>query len=1044
MKRALAAAASSPVFANLLMVCLMAAGIAAVLNLRREMFPEFNFDTITVTAVYPGATPDDIEESVTIKIEEAVRSLEGVRKVESTSSEGLASVRIEVDDEIADPRDVLVDVRNEVSRLTTFPDEVEDPDVELLANRRNAIEVVLSGELREVSLKNLARQLEEELLLLPDVSEVTTSGLRPLELAVELREDDLERYGLSFADVSRAIRRSSLDRPLGVIRSPGEERLVRVQRQREVGRELLDVPVLTRPDGTRVLLRDVARVSDGFVEDRRLLRLDGRPGVLFTVFKSKEADTIRVAERVKAWLSERRATLPEGCELAVWNDGSQAVIDRLSMLTENGLQGLVLVFGVLVFFLGFRLSFWVAWGLPVAFLAAMALLLLFGGSLNMISSFGLIMILGILVDDSIVVGENIARHMREEGYTLEAALRGLAEVTWPVIASVTTTAVAFLPLFFVGGMMGKFIRIMPVAVVACLIASLIEALLILPAHLAHGHAPARTGTRLQRWRERVEAWTEDFVERRYGRSIDWALRYRYVVLAGATALLVVVGALVATGRPAFIFFPRLDARMIEAKVTMPQGTSFERTRAVVERLARAAADLRKRYGLARDGRPIVRRVLARVGEGGSHKGSVRVELARSNQRDVKAFAIVKEWRERVGPLPEVRTLVMGGTRHRPGGRPLELRILSSDPERARAVAGESRAAWGGYPGVFDIEDNLEPGKRELRFDVRPGADALGSSVADLAGQLYAGFNGEEVMTLQRGRDEVEVRVRYARSLRRSASELERMRLRRAGGPPLPLAWAARVERGRSLSRIDRRDGRRQVTLSADVDDTQTNANLVVQEMKERVLPALRARFPETRFVFGGQQEEQAQTLSSLGIGFLLSLLGIYAILALLFDSYTQPLIVMSVVPLGFAGAVLGHLLFGLPLMIFSIFGMVGLAGIVVNDALVLIDFANSRRTAGASPAEAASQAGRVRFRPVFLTTVTTVVGLLPILLETSLQAQFVIPMALSIASGVFAATVLTLYAVPCLFVALEDLRRVFLRPSPAPPAAALATAHGVA
>lgn len=467
----------------------------------------------------------------------------------------MATVTVEVDSARRDPRDVMVDITNELARITTFPDDVEEPQTRLIMNRREVMILTLAGAIDEASLAQLARELEEELLLLPDVSQVDVDGLRRYELAALVREDDLQRYGLSFADVSRAVADANLDLPLGTMRTADEEALLRVQRLRKRGRELAAIPVVSRPDGARVRLGQVAQIRDGFVEDERRVELDGKRAAKLTVWRTGDQDTIRLARTIRKFVEQRRASLPAGVELVVWRDFSEAVVDRLGLLTRNGSQGLLLVFAILLIFLGTRLSFWVAAGLPVAFLAAMVFLDAFGGTLNMISSFALIMILGILVDDSIVVAENIARRMREDGYSVASAVAGLQEVTWPVIASVTTTAVAFMPLFFIEGIMGKFIRIMPVAVIACLLASLVEALLILPAHLAHGHAPAARRTGLARLRERIDGWTEGFIANRYGPSVDWALRNRYVVLTAGFGFLIVVLGVAASGRPAFTFFP---------------------------------------------------------------------------------------------------------------------------------------------------------------------------------------------------------------------------------------------------------------------------------------------------------------------------------------------------------------------------------------------------------------------------------------------------------------------------------------------------------
>lgn len=1031
MKAFFAWAARTPVFANLLMLFLIVAGVVATLLMTRELFPEFSFDKVVISVAYPGATPDELEESVAVKIEEAIRGVQGVRLIETTVTEGSASVSAEIDAQERDPREALVDIRNEVSRITTFPDDVKEPVVSLTINRREVVTLAMWGDLEERSLDTLAREMEQELLNFPEVSEVITSGLRAPQINILVREADLQRYGLSIEAVSAAIRGASLNLPLGRLRSSNEEQILRVEAEQEVGRELAALVIMSRPDGTQVHLRDVADVDDGFSEDPLETHVDGAPAVTFTVQRTSSQDVVSAAGRVKAYVEAKQKVLPPGVRFEVWKDQSQNVVDRLDLLTKNGAQGLLLVFVALLVFLGVRLSFWVAAGLPVAFLAAMVLLLAFGGSLNMISSFALIMILGILVDDSIVVAENIARHMREGGYTLESALAGLEEVTLPVIASVTTTAVAFLPLFYVSGIMGKFIRIMPVAVVACLIASLIECLLILPAHLSHARPPARSGTLLQRARTRFDGWAEHFIYDIYGPSVDFALRWRYPVAGLALAFLIVIAGLVASGRPRFVFFPSLDADTIQATITMPQGTSYEQTAEVVARLEAGARKIGQDLPPASDGGLVTRRIKSSVGSGGGHKGEVELELVTSENRDVTSAAILQRWRDAVGPVPAAASVNYSGSRHRPGGKPIELRLMPRNPAHAEPLARELCAALGKFPGVYNIDDNLEPGKRELRLGLREPARNLGLSERELAIQVQYGFIGREVQKLQRGREEVEVRVRYARQLRQSQTDLDGLRLRSPSGDLVPLGWAAEALRERGLSKIERRDGSRVVVVSAEVDDAQTNANEVVSSLQAEggAIPTLLAKYPAD-FAFGGAQEEQRASLVSLFVGFLLALFGIYAILALLFNSYVQPMVVISAVPVGFGGAILGHIVFGVPLTIFSIFGMVGLTGIVVNDSLVLIDAINRRRREGLTPWKAAAEAGRIRFRAVFLTTLTTVAGLLPILLETSLTAQFIIPMAISIASGVAVATILTLYVVPALYLIIEDIRSTLVRPVP--------------
>jgi multidrug efflux pump subunit AcrB len=1037
-KGALAWAIRNPVFANLLTVVLLVSGFFALNSLVRELFPDFSFDTVSVTVPYPGAAPAEIERSITTRIEEAVRGTSGVRKIESTSSEGVAQVRVEIDSGQVDPRDALVDIRNEVNSITRFPEEAEEPVTDLAMRRSEVATLAVKGNLAEDTLAVLVRELEDELLLLPEISEVNVAGVRVREIAVEVDEAALQSFGLSFDDVAQALRRQSLDLPLGLLRSDREEQLLRVEGLKDRGLDLEGLTIKSSTDGVRIRLDQVAKVVDGFGETKRLVRLDGQRAATIQLLRTNDQDTIKAVEAVKVWMAQKSATLPEGVTLQMWNNNARSVIERLGILTKNGGQGLALVFVVLIIFLGFRLSFWVAFGLPVAFLTAMILLLAAGGSLNMISSFALIMILGVLVDDSIVVAENIARHLREKGHTVQAAIDGLLEVAYPVMASVTTTIIAFIPLFFIGGTIGKFVAIMPVAVIACLIASLIECLLILPPHLAHAKPLAKGAGARKTKLQRLSAWFQDrmdrWIEHGYGRTVDWSLRNRYVTAACAVGFCLLVGGLVASGRPAFTFFPRLDSEYVQAVVTMPVGTSVEETRATLARLASSVEELNEAMPVAHDGGPIVREVLLEAGVSGANMGKVVIHLPRSDERPVGQIEVIREWKKLAGSFPEARSVAFGTGGHRPGGRPLEIRVLSRGRDGGVPAAEAIRDALATYPGVFSIEDNLSPGKRELRFTLRPEAEALGVTLADVARQLYAGFTGQEVYKVQRGRDELSVRVRYGASLGENSAQLSDVWIRLKGGRLVPLTQVAEVTRDRSLSKIERIGGRRVSTVFADIDDDVTNGNEVVRSLEEDVIPGLQARYPGTQFVFGGAQEEQKETIRTGAIGFALALVGIYAILSLLFGSYLQPLITMAAIPFGFGGAVLGHIAWGSPLTIFSLFGMIGLTGIVVNDSLVMIDFINAERRRGTSPLLAASRAGRIRFRAVFLTTVTTVAGLLPLLLEKSPTALFLIPMALSVAAGVAAATVITLYLVPCLYLIVDDVRAFYTRTHPRPAA----------
>ncbi len=1023
MKGLVAGAARRPVFANLLMVLLLVGGALSLQTMRRERFPEFTFDEITVTIPYPDATPADVESGIALPVEEAIRGVDGVRKVLATCNEGALSMTIEVDPSGRDKRDVLQDIKDEIDRIDTFPAQAEDPTVALVLRRDPALKLALYGPLDELSLKIAARRLEEALLRLDVVEEVSVEGLRLDEISVELRTEDLRRYGLSLADVGQAIAGSSLDLPAGALKTDRQELVIRTQGLRYRQAEYEALEIVRRADGTKVLLRDIADVRDGFVDRDLLSRFDGERAAVLTVMKGKSQDMIEVVRSVRDFAEGWRPTLPEGLELALWSDSSRVVTSRLQLLAENGLYGLFLVFGCLFIFLNTRLSLWVAAGIPVAFFAALWFLGATGNSMNMITSFAFIMALGIVVDDAIVVAENVHRHQQQGDDPVEAAVQGTLEVFLPVLASTATTIAAFAPLFFVEGRLGKFMQIMPVAVITCLLGSLIECLLILPAHLAHRPSKPRAT-----WRRKLRGWLEARIDslstKLYAPLARVALRHRMLFMVGVLAVLLLTGGMMAGGTPSFVFFPQIDGETMTATIDLPRGTPFAATREVARQLEDAALALKEHLGPASDGDPAIRHIYTVVGAGGAHQARLQIELAPSELRGTPSVALLKDWRERIGALGDDPAVVFTtGRRH--GGQPIDIQLTGPDGAVLEAAAQEIKEHLSSYEGVYSIEDNLLPGKPELQLVLKPLGEALGLRLRDLAGQMYRGLSGDKALTVVRGREDVEVRVRLAKEERSDYALLEETVIRTADGRELPLKQVAELRPARGYGSIQRRDGQRIVSVRADVDERLGNAGLILTATQERCLVPLTERHVGLRFSLEGEQEERAASLGSMFRGFMISLLAIYGILAVLFRSYVQPLIVMAVIPIGFVGAVLGHAAMGLPLTLLSLFGLVGLSGIVVNDSLVLIDFINAARARGLPPAEAAFRSGILRFRAITLTTVTTVAGLTPLVLETSLQAQFLVPMAVSISAGVMFATLVTLFFVPCAYLMITDLKALW-------------------
>jgi multidrug efflux pump subunit AcrB len=1039
MRRLIAVAVHNPVATNLLMLMLIIGGGWSAFTLNRETLPQLSFDIIQVAVQFDGATPMEVEEGVVIKIEEAISSIEGIRKIFSNSYEDLGLVWAELEPG-ADNRKVMDEIKDEVEKIDTFPEEAEDPRVVELARRQQVINIAVFGAQSERVLKETASRIRDDLMATPAISQVELYGTRDYEISIEMSEATLQRYGLTFDQVRDTVRRSSLDLPGGDLKTPTQDIVVRTAGQRYTGLEFEAIPLVARPDGTVITLGEVARVIDGFEEADYLGRFNGQRGVLVSIFKTNDEDALAIAKTVRNYVVEKSPYLPPGLALSVWADTSHVIKGRLQLLTNNGLIGLVLVFCCLWLFLNFRLAFWVAAGLPVAFMGAFWLLDLYGGTMNMITMFACIMALGILVDDAIVVGENVYSHWYGGKHPVQAAIDGTHEVIIPVISAVMTTIAAFLPLFIMEGILGKFIAVLPVAMVAALLTSLLEVVVIMPPHLAHSlpvpdqQPPQRRGLRrwVQRVRHDIDAAVAGVVTRVYLPLLRRALSVRLVVAAAALAILMIMLGLVLGGHINFFLFPKTDADTILARVTMPQGTPLAQTLQVTDRLETMAQKLNQRFQARESaGDNVVQRVMTVVGiqsgfhpEVGSHAGEVTLELLPVERRGISSTAILAKWRQLTGEIPDALALTFGTPEISPGGAPIEVRLISDSFGDLRQVADAVKAELSTYPGTLDIQDDFRPGKMEAQLALKPAGRLVGLTLADLARQVRQGLFGAEAVRLQRGRDDVRVMIRYPAAERRALGDLETIRIRTPDGHEVPFVEVATATLSRSYAVIKHHNRRRVVIVTADVDTQVTNAETILADLRRRFLPPLLANFEGMRYSFEGQHHETQRSVGSLYRGFVLALLLIYAILATVFHSYTQPLIVMSAIPFGLIGAVIGHLIMARDLTMMSLFGLVALSGVVVNDSLVLLDFINRSVSRGTPIFQAVLAGGQARFRAIVLTSLTTVAGLLPILAEKSFQAQFLIPMAISISFGLMGATLLTLFLVPALYLLLNDVWRI--------------------
>ncbi len=1021
--------ASNPVAANLIMVLMLAGGFLAGLRLTAQIFPTVDPGIVTITVSYPGATPSEVAEGITRRAEEAVFGIDGVDRVLSTAAENLGTITVELKD-FVDAMQVRDDVETAVNRLADFPpEEAEQAEIVRTETISDVLTLVVSSELSEMELRRGAELLEEQLLALPAVSLVSLLGARDYEISIEVREQALRRYDLTIGQVADAVRQSSLNLSSGELRTEAGDLLLRTNTKRERGEEFEDIVLRARPNGAILRLGDVATVRDAFADFDLINEYNGRSSVFVRVQKSESEDVLEIAAAVKQLLAGYQP--PPGIDIEIWDDQTEILEDRLNLLIRNGVLGFALVFLFLVVMLDLRLALWVAMGVPISFLGAFLLFDFLGVNINMVSLFALIVVLGIVVDDAVVVGENIVAEQEAGATGAAAAVAGARGVRGPVLVGVLTTMAAFAPLLFVTGTFGQLLGVVPVVVITVLSMSLIEAFLVLPAHLSHGGSWSRWP--LDIFQTRVDRAVKAFRDILLVPAVAWAVRRRYLTLVAGIVVLALAALLLITGGVRFIFFPALESNRIRADLEFPVGTPFEVTRAAAEVLAEAARVTNEAVGgssFRSVSVTIGGRFRSGSGPGGgnpmtvaSNLASVQIQLNSEPLRTLSAPDLERAWRRQVGDVPGVERLSYT-SEYFSGGADIEYELAHRDDDVLAAAVADLKRGYSAIPSMYEIQDSIRLGKRQYDIELTPAGEAAGLTPADVARQLRRNFFGDEVQRIQRGRQELKVMVRYPDEQRRSARDFYNVRIRLADGAEAPLSAVARVTESRGFSSIDRINGLRIVTVSGQVDTVLATPNEVNARVQAELLPALRARYPGLQVDQSGFGREQAEDLGALGDLALVALLVIFALIASQLRSYAQPLIILAAVPFGAAGALIGHKLLGYDLSFISIFGMVALSGVVVNDSLVMIDRYNTiRAESDLSPIEAIVSAARRRFRAIFLTTVTTALGLAPMLFETSTQAQFLIPMAVSLATGIVFASLVILFLVPALVVIREDLRR---------------------
>jgi len=1024
--------ARNDVAANLLMVSIIALGLYALAaRIPLEVFPSFELDRVEINVSLPGATPAEAEENLAIRIEEAIYDLEGIEQLTSRSSEGGTTVSVDVAKGY-DNRELMNDIKTRIDAISTLPDSAEQPVVSQNLRQRAVISLVLSGELSERELRQLGERLRDQVQQLEGISIVKLDAVRPYEISIEVSEQTLRRYGLTLAEVAARVAAGSLDLSAGNLRTDTGEWLIRSKGQAYRGEQFAAIPVVSGPGGTRLTLGELATIKDGFEEQPIRTRFNGKPAVMLEIYQVGNQNAIEITDVVHAFVEQARSRLPEGVSLDVWRDRSKVVKARLQTLLTSALQGIVLVIALLTLFLRPAIAFWVCAGLPVSFLGGLWLMPELDVTLNLISLFAFIMVLGILVDDAIVTGENIYTKLRQGMPPLKAAIEGTREVAVPVTFGVLTTVAAFTPLLMVEGVRGKIFAQIPMVVIPLLLFSLVESKLILPAHLKHLRLRDASAerNRLARLQQRVADGFEQAVLRWYRPLLEWVLDNRYLTLSLALGTIILFYAAVSSGWTRFIFFPRVPSETATASLTMPAGSPFEVTDRHVQQMLEAAQRLQQQYRDPASGDSVILNILATSGSAGgsgggeSHKGRVMFELEPPETRTVaiSTTELVRQWRELIGPLAGAESLTFRAESGR-GGDPLDIQLSGSDYPALRTVADQLKQKMHEFPELFDINDSDSRGKTELQLSITPQAQSLGLTLTDLARQVRAAFFGFQVQRIQRGRDDVRVYVRFPEEQRRSLADLTGMMIRTPQGLQVPFVEVAQVSWGRSPASITRIDRRRTLNVVADADKEQADIEGIKLALSA-YLDQLLLNYPQLSYTLEGEAREQRQSFSSLEYGMLFVLFVIYALLAIPFRSYWQPLAVMSVIPFGAIGAIAGHWLMGLPLTIMSLMGMLALTGVVVNDSLVMVDYINRQRRAGTALLEAVRQAGVARFRAVILTSLTTFAGLMPLIFEKSTQAQFLIPMAVSLGFGILFATVITLLLVPVNYLLLDDLSRL--------------------
>ncbi len=1014
--------ANHPTAANLLMIALLVVGIFSLPKLQRETFPRIDPRRVQITVLYPGARPENVEQAICQRIEDAVDGVDNVFEIKCEAREGLALAVIEMVEGSNLDR-FFSDVKTEVEAIKDFPDSVEKPIVKQLGRTDFVASVAITGPENKAELKAYAEAVKDRMLQWGGIPKIEISGFSDHQLRIVLKEATLRQFGVSIADIANAISRQSLELPAGNIKTKDREILVRFSDERKKVNSLKDLIVISSPEGGIVRLGDIAEIHDVFELDEEKFLFNGEPAALLAITKTENQDTLKVIDAIKAFVEHERKITAPGVKLYVTNDVSSIVRDRLELLISNMAQGLTLVFLSMWLFFGIRYAFWITMGLPVAFMGAFAVMVVIGYSINMITMVALLIVIGLLMDDAIVISENIAAESEKGKKPVQAAIDGTMQVFPGVISSFLTTVCVFSSLGFLKGDIGAVLKVVPVVMICVLVVSLVEAFLILPNHLAHSLNGTKA-TGVQKWGNNILSWLRENI---VGRFVDITVQWRYLTFGITILLLLISVSMLAGGILKFSAFPDLDGDNLQARLLLPQGTPLEKTEAIVERIKSAALKTGKELESKESkGSKLIKNTSIQynkntdANESGTHVATVSLDLLSTEIRKTTNDQFLALWRKNVGDIADIVSIKYGESALGPAGLAIDLRLQGPVLTDLKSASHDLLTWLGRYRGAFNISDDLRSGKQELTVKMKEGAKSLNVDARTVADQLRKAFYGTTINEIQRGKESYEIDIRFADSDKSSIADLENFTIATSDGSLIPISSVAIIEQQRGFAKINRINGIRTITIQGDVDVRVANANEIIKDTEKRFLPELKKRFPDVKVEIQGQNKEAGTTQASMVSGFIIGLIGVFLLLSFQFRSYVEPVVVMIVIPFAFIGAVAGHMLLGLDFTMPSMLGFIALSGVVVNDSILLVNFIKNRHTPDKSVAELAPQASRARFRAIFLTSLTTVLGLLPMLLETSLQAQVLVPLVTSLAFGLMASTLLVLFVVPAIYAILDD------------------------